>query len=75
MTHYKNLTGNEGICSYELGEKTIRVKFHSHKSSLYDAQNTGEDHLDKMMHLATQGHGLNDYIVENERGFKAMLLD
>ncbi|MEE9310104.1 MAG: hypothetical protein V3U64_03720 [Cocleimonas sp.] len=75
MTSYKNLAGNVGICSYELGEKVIRVKFHSHKNCIYDAQNTSDDHVNAMSRLALQGHGLNDYIVENESGFRAIALD
>lgn len=75
MTHYKNLAGKVGICSYELGEKTIKIQFHTHKSRFYSAQNTHEEHIDKMMHLAIQGYGLNDYIIENENNFDITLLD
>jgi hypothetical protein len=75
MTHYKNLAGNVGICAYELGEKKIRIKFHTRKSCIYDLQNTSEDHVNNMTSLALQGHGLNDYIVENESGFRAIALD
>jgi len=75
MTHYKNLAGNVGICSYELGEKTIEIKFHTSKSRLYNSQNTNEDHIDKMMNLAVQGYGLNDYILENESSFDIASLD
>ncbi len=62
MTSYKNLAGNVGICSYELGEKKIRIKFHSSKSFLYDTQNSSEDHIGSMKCLAIQGFGLNCYI-------------
>lgn len=75
MTYYKNLAGNVGICAYELGEKEIRVRFHTRKSCLYSSQNTSEDHVSQMSNLAVQGHGLNDYIVENESGFRAFALD
>ena len=75
MTYYKNLAGNVGICAYELGEHTIRVKFHTRKSCVYDSQNTSEDHINKMTNLAIQGYGLNDYIIENESGFRAIALD
>ena len=75
MTYYKNLAGNVGICSYELGKKAIRIKFHTRKSYIYDPHNTSEDHVNKMTNLAIQGHGLNRYIVENESGFRAIALD
>lgn len=73
MTSYKNLAGNVGICSYELGEKKIRIKFHSTKSFIYDSQSNSDDHVDKMKSLAVQGFGLNDYI--NEANLKAIPLD
>lgn len=75
MTSYKNLAGNVGICSYELGEDKIRIKFHSRKSFLFDYQNTGEEHIDEMQHLATQGYGLYNYIEENITENDAVALD
>ena len=75
MTSYKNLAGNVGICSYELGEKEIRIKFHSSKRFLYDAQTSSEDHIDSMKRLAIQGYGLNYYINENDVDLKAIALD
>ncbi len=75
MTHYKNLAGHVGICMYELGEKQIRVRFHTRKSCLYKAQKIGESHVDKMSNLAVQGYGLNDYIVDNESSFDVAKLD
>lgn len=75
MTSYKNLAGNMGICSYELGDKKIRIKFHSRKSFLFDHKSTGEEHVDKMKHLATQGFGLYNYIEENITEDDAIALD
>ena len=75
MTSYKNLAGNVGICSYELGEEKIRIKFHSRKSFLYEDSVSGEYHLGEMKRLATQGFGLNHYINENETELNAIALD
>jgi len=75
MTSYKNLAGNVGICSYELGEKKIRIKFHSKKSFIYDHSNSGEDHIAEMKRLAAQGFGLTHYISENNADLKATPLD
>ncbi len=73
--HYKNLAGNVGICSYELGEKEIRIRFHTRTSCLYNSQNAGDEHISEMTNLAIRGYGLNDYIVENERSFGVARLD
>jgi len=70
MTSYKNLAGNVGICSYELGENEMRIKFHSHKNIIFDQQETDENHYNEMRVLATQGFGLHRYISTN---FKYML--
>ncbi len=75
MTSYKNLAGNVGICSYELGEQKISIKFHSRKSFLYDTQTSSKDHIDSMKRLAIQGFGLNYYINENDADLKAIALD
>ena len=75
MTSYKNLAGNVGICSYELGEKKIRIKFHSKKSFIYDCSNSSEEHVLEMKRLAKQGFGLTHYIDENEADLKAIPLD
>ncbi|MCF6190170.1 MAG: hypothetical protein L3J51_06820 [Cocleimonas sp.] len=73
MKSYKNLAGNVGICSYELGEKKIRIKFHSRKSFIYDCSNNGEEHINEMQRLAIQGFGLTHYI--NDADLKAVPLD
>ncbi|MEE9328206.1 MAG: hypothetical protein V3U71_13050 [Cocleimonas sp.] len=65
MTSYKNLAGNIGICSYEIGQKEIRVKFHSHKSVIFDKEQTNEEHYTEIEKLAKQGFGLNQYINSN----------
>lgn len=62
MTSYKNLAGNVGICSYEIGQKEIRVKFHSHKSIIFNKEQTDEQQYNKIEKLAKQGFGLNEYI-------------
>lgn len=67
MTSYKNLAGNVGICSYEIGEDNIRIKFHNFnkKSVVYDANNTVDEQLEQLKSLAFKGVGLNHYITEH----------
>jgi hypothetical protein len=65
MTSYKNLAGNIGICSYEIGQKEIRVNFHSHKNVIYNKEQTDEQHYGEIEKLAKQGFGLNEYINNN----------
>jgi len=75
MKSYKNLAGNVGICSYELGEKKISIKFHSRKRFVYDHQTTGEEHVAEMKRLAAQGFGLTHYINDHESVLKGVSLD
>ena len=65
MKVYKNLAGNYGICAYEIHDESIRIKFHSRKTYLFDKHHTGEKHVKQMKNLARQGFGLFDYIHEN----------
>ena len=66
MKVYKNLAGNIGVCAYESSNETIRIKFHSERTYLFDKKSTGENHVEKMKSLANQGHGLYRYIKSNQ---------
>ncbi len=62
MEQYKNLHGNSGIDSYELGDDSITIKFINGGTYLYTNQSTGTTHIEEMKRLAQSGEGLNCYI-------------
>jgi len=75
MKSYKNLAGNIGVCSYENGADSIRVKFHTRKTYIYDHKNTGAEHVNQMKELAVKGFGLNNYINDVVKDQYAFALD
>lgn len=62
MTAYKNLGGNSGIDSYEIGSDSITVRFKDGWFYLYTAQSAGSGNVEEMKALAETGHGLNSFI-------------
>ncbi len=76
MKVYKNLAGNVGVCAYEADNETIRIKFHSQRTYLFDKKCTGKDHVEEMKSLANQGFGLYRYIESHKVMDKyAMIFD
>ena len=67
MPLYKNLGGDSGVYSYEIGNKRIIVTFSSNMSYEYTYSSAGSDHIEKMKTLAVQGQGLNSYINKHVR--------
>ena len=60
---YKNINGDSGVESYEIGSDYIAVKFHgSQKIYVYSYCKAGKYHVDRMKFLAFSGDGLNSYI-------------
>ncbi len=62
MKQYKNLQGNSGVDSYQLGEDSITVRFINGGTYLYTNESTGTTHIKEMQRLAQLGKGLNSYI-------------
>lgn len=67
MTRYKNLGGNSGVASYEIGEGSITVEFKTGAIYLYDNAHTGSANIAEMQRLAVAGQGLNSFIATNVR--------
>ena len=63
MEKYKNINGDSGVDSYEIGNNFIRVKF-KRKSKIYQYSynKAGESNVENMKQKAIQGAGLNTYI-------------
>lgn len=62
MTPYKNLGGDSGISSYEIGDDYIKVEFNDSSIYLYNYVSAGEDNIEQMKQLAEAGEGLNSFI-------------
>lgn len=67
MTAYKNLGGNSGIDSYEIGADSVTVRFQDGAVYLYTAQSAGAANIEEMKSLAVAGRGLNSFISRNVR--------
>jgi len=62
MERYKNLNGNSGIVSYEIGNDSIMIQFRDSGLYLYDSQSPGITNVEHMKSLAISGRGLNSFI-------------
>lgn len=61
---YKNVSGNSGIDTYQIGDTYIIIKFlkGEHKYYKYTYQVTGKNDVEQMKLLAGLGIGLNRFI-------------
>ena len=62
MEKYKDLAGNSGIRSYEIGDDSIIIVFNDGGKYLYNYQSTGSYNVERMKILAVSGRGLNTFI-------------
>ncbi|MCF8355624.1 MAG: hypothetical protein K9H48_14320 [Melioribacteraceae bacterium] len=62
MARYKNLGGDSGISSYEIGADSIEVTFNDGSVYLYNYASAGKHNIERMKSLAASGSGLNSFI-------------
>ncbi len=62
MERYKNLGGDSGVATYEVGDDRIRVQFDDGAVYLYTYASAGLDNIEQMKQLAEHGQGLNGFI-------------
>lgn len=62
MPLYRDINGDSGVYSYELGNGSITVQFDSGGSYFYTNASAGANHIVEMQRLAQSGDGLNSYI-------------
>jgi hypothetical protein len=67
MEKYKNLDGDSGVASYEVGDTFVRVMFSDGAVYLYTNGSAGEQNINQMKMLAVNGDGLNAFINKNVR--------
>jgi hypothetical protein len=75
MQRYKNLSGESGVIAYELGDRSITVRFSGGDRYLYTDQSAGADNVTEMQRLATLGSGLSTYISQVVKERYARKLD
>ena len=74
MPQYRDINGDSGIHSYELGNGSITVQFDGGRSYLYTNASAGAGHILEMQRLAQLGDGLNSYINRHARKNYAQVL-
>ena len=62
MEQYKNLGGDSGVSSFEIGDDYIKVKFSDGAVYVYTDVSAGSYYIEKMKELAIIGEGLNSFI-------------
>ena len=67
MRQYLNLNGNSNVVAYEFGVDYIDVEFGNGSVYKYSYSSAGQYNVQEMKRLATQGYGLNSYIMRNCR--------
>lgn len=67
MQHYKAISRDTGVYSFESGKNYIDVQFRDGSVYRYDHVVTGKDHIEKMKRLAVKGKGLTTYINQHVR--------
>lgn len=65
MERYKDIKGDSGVQSYEIGSDYIIVQFIHDGSYLYNYKIPGSSHVERMKKLAVKGQGLSTYISKN----------
>jgi hypothetical protein len=68
MRFYGNQTGASGVEAFEIGDRSITVRFAEGGTYLYDQSKPGRMHVAQMISLARAGAGLATYINQQVRG-------
>jgi hypothetical protein len=72
---YESFTRTSGVDSFEIGDRSITVRFVDGGTYLYDQTRPGKQHVAQMIALARAGAGLATYINQQVRGNYARRLD
>jgi hypothetical protein len=68
-------TGSAGVESFEIGDRSIKVRFTQGGTYLYDQTKPGKMHVAQMIALARAGAGLATYISQQVRDNYARKID
>lgn len=67
MERYRDIDGDSGVQTFEVGDDFIVVQFTKGRMYLYTYSVTGSYHVNNMIKLARTGTGLNRYINLNAK--------
>lgn len=62
MERYGNQSGDSGVVAYEVGDRSITVRFRGGATYLYTYASAGEQAVERMKRLAASGRGLSSFI-------------
>jgi len=62
MEQYRNLTGNSGVKSYEIGADYITIEFNDGAIYRYTHASAGKENVERMKGLARAGQGLSTFV-------------
>lgn len=62
MQRYRSRRTDTGVSAYEIGGKSITIKFKNGTIYLYDYASAGASAVERMKFLAARGRGLSTYI-------------
>jgi len=74
MERYKNLGGDSGVATYEIGNDFIKVQFKTGSIYLYTYGSAGSSNIETMKELAMSGEGLNSFISRTVKNKYASIL-
>jgi hypothetical protein len=63
MQRYKNLGGDSGVATFEIGSEYIKVQFTTGAMYTWTYQSAGSGNIEEMKSLARRGEGLNSFIM------------
>ena len=75
MHFIENQSDMSGVEAFEIGNRSITVRFVEGGTYLYDKHRPGRQHVAQMIALARAGAGLATYINQQLRGNYARKLD
>ena len=67
MKPYRNSNGDSGVVAYQIGARSITIRFRSGDTYRYDADRPGLKHVRQLQALAEAGAGLSTYISQHVR--------
>jgi len=68
MERYRDIDGDSGVHSYEIGDGSIVIRFGKGGVYKYTDSRPGTQHVHEMQRLARSGNGLNAYVNKHVRG-------
>jgi hypothetical protein len=76
MSPYPGVKDRQWVIEYQLGDNSIKIRFHNEFVRVFTVRDSGRAHVDALKRLATAGAGLEEYLrKERPRGVSESLFD